>query len=314
MWLSDESPLRIAEELSLWEEAISRSFAEGGLWGEEGGLRGGGDGQKCPELPLTELQLHKVNSEHITNFVGTQHIPRKSKSFTLIKFNRFQNLKHQYSTSNFRHIPKTENVGWEFQTWELKHPAPSHSGHLPPPCCLLRPPCPTYQGCECSAWQERKHESKEFLVWVKKAWRIYYVKLENDYYAYTHIHVIESMDCFWDKIGHDYDHVSLFCFYDNRSLCKDIATPGQASQRVKAGYGLMMTIMMTKTSFIRATNWRRLDFPTLDFPWAPTIPNQREDGHYWRWGRKNNKMMMIVHDLIMQRSTVFLRFFDRVVD
>ena len=75
--------------------------------------------------------------------------------------------------------------------------------------------------------------------------------------------------------------------------------------RPEAGYSLVM--MMTKTSFIRATNWRRLDFPTLDFPWAPTIPNQREDGHYWRWGRKNKKMMMmmIVHDLIMQFFEVF---------
>ena len=166
MWLSDESPLRIAEDLFLWEEAISRSCAEGGLWGEEGGLRGG-DGQKCPELPLTELQLHKVevNSEPITNFVGTQHIPRKSKSFTLIKFNRFHNLEHQYSTSNFRHIPKTENVGWEFQTWELKPAPPPYSGHLPPPCCLPRPPCRSYQGCKCSAWQERKPKICE--TWIQ---------------------------------------------------------------------------------------------------------------------------------------------------
>jgi len=186
MWLLDESPLRIAEELFPWEEAISRSCAEGGLWGEEGGLRGeegglrgGGDGQKCPELPLTELQLHKVevNSEPITNFVGTQHIPRKSKSFTLIKFNRFHNLKHQYSTSNFRHIPKTENVGWEFQTWELKPPAPAHSSHLPPPCCVLRPPRQTHQGCKFSAWQERKPKICE--TWIQGIFSLIQERMKN---------------------------------------------------------------------------------------------------------------------------------------
>ena len=208
MWLSDKSLLRIAEELFPWEEAISQSFAEGGLWGEEGGLRGGGDGQKCPELPLTELQLHKVevNSEPITNFVGTQHIPRKSKSFTLIKFNRFHNLKHLYSTSNFRHIPKTENVGWEFQTWELKLLTPAHPAHLPPPCCLLRPPCRTYQGCECSAWQERKPKICE--TWIQGIFSLIQERMENLLSIISDDFIV----CMWlrkwiagDKIGHDYD-------------------------------------------------------------------------------------------------------------
>ena len=142
-----------------------------------------------------------------------------------------------------------------------------------------------------------------------------------------------------DKIGHDYDlysddaHPVTYMFFTRKKKRPSWALGCEARRwenhkiyqtskfthhlncnetnqhsRPEAGYSLVM--MMTKTSFIRATNWRRLDFPTLDFPWAPTIPNQREDGHYWRWGRKNKKMMMmmIVHDLIMQRSTVFWGF------
>ena len=79
-----------------------------------------------------------------------------------------------------------------------------------------------------------------------------------------------------DKIGHDYhlysDDAHLKC---NKTIH---SRPEAGYSRVMMMMMTMMTMMMTKTSFIRATNWRRLDFPTLDFPWALTIPNQREDG------------------------------------